>query len=147
MVKTIPKLRLAKMEDLTKVTALLRLLDLPTEGVRENIEHFFVAEEDGKIIGSVGLELYDDTCLLRSLAVHPGYQGRGLGAKLMKRALDYAREREMKEIVLLTMTAKDFVKRFGFEEISREATNPKVKVSVEFRSTCPASATCMRLRF
>jgi len=147
MVKAGSKLRAAKMEDLIKIVELLRLVDLPTEGVKGNIEHFFVAEDSEKIRGCVGLETYDDVCLLRSLAVHPNHQGQGLGSKLMKRALDYARERGMKEVIILTTTAKDFMKGFGFEEISREAASPKVKGSVEFRSTCPASAACMRLRF
>jgi N-acetylglutamate synthase-like GNAT family acetyltransferase len=44
---------------------------------------FLKALSDGKIVGSVRGRCESDTCQISRLIVHPGYQNRGLGKKLM----------------------------------------------------------------
>ncbi len=45
---------------------------------------FFGCRDQGKLVGAVGLELYGDIGLLRSLAVDPRFRGKGLGQALVQ---------------------------------------------------------------
>lgn len=46
-----------------------------------------IAEDGGRIVGAVGLELYGTSALLRSAAVEESWQGCGVGRSLIDRAL------------------------------------------------------------
>jgi ATP-binding cassette subfamily B protein len=58
----------------------------------------FVAEIDGKIVGFVTLKCDDQTLcgILGNNSVDPAYQGRGIGKRLYKKAMDTMREKGMK---------------------------------------------------
>jgi amino-acid N-acetyltransferase len=138
-------LRSAEPADLPAVLALLGGAHLPTAGVEaDTLPHFVVAEDGGRIVGAVGLELYGASALLRSAAVEERWQGCGVGRALINRALEVAREREVEDVFLLTTTAEHYFPRFGFACVSRESVKPAVRESVEFREACPASAVVMR---
>lgn len=53
---------------------LVRAVHLPPEGIAETLAYFWVAREAERIVGTVGLEVYEDLALLRSLAVAPSHQ-------------------------------------------------------------------------
>lgn len=139
-------IRQTEAHDFETVLALLRRAGLPTAGVREHFQHFLVAELDGEIVGCVGLELYGAHSLLRSLAVAKEHHKQGLGTRLTQEIIAQASSLGSKEIVLLTTTAENFFRRFGFEKIAREEAPREVHKSVEFQSACPTTATCMKLR-
>jgi amino-acid N-acetyltransferase len=139
-------IRSAQPGDLGSIVGLLEDLRLPSEGVRDHLKEFLVFDEDGAVVGTVGLEVYGDRALLRSLGVARARQGLGRGHALCDAILARARALGMVEIVLLTETASGFFARRGFESIPRDRVDEAVRRSVEFRSACPASATCMRLR-
>jgi amino-acid N-acetyltransferase len=138
------ELRTATRADLPAVLELLGQAHLPTAGVAEAFPHFMIAESDGKVVGAVGLELYDGSALLRSAAVEEGWRGTGVGRVLIERALDLARERGIEDVFLLTTTAEHYFPRFGFTCVSRDSVSPGVQASVEFQEACPASAVVMR---
>ncbi len=96
--------------------------------------------------GTVGLEIYNDKALLRSLAVAGAHQGQGFGQKLYFAIIEKAREHGIREIYLLTETAEKFFANQGFEKISRDSADVKVKESIEFRSACPETASCMLMK-
>jgi N-acetylglutamate synthase-like GNAT family acetyltransferase/precorrin-6B methylase 2 len=135
----------ARREDLSAVLALLAKASLPTEGVAEHFERFLVARADGRVVGSVGIERYGSSALLRSLAVAPEHRGQGLGKDLTERAIQEARTEGVERIFLLTETAAGFFSKFGFKRIAREEADAAVQDSVEFRTACCRSAVCMRL--
>jgi len=58
----------------------------------------FVAEIDGKIVGFVTLKCDDQALcgILGNNSVDPAYQGRGIGKRLYKKAMDTMREKGMK---------------------------------------------------
>ncbi|MFQ5629007.1 MAG: arsenic resistance N-acetyltransferase ArsN2 [bacterium] len=140
------KIRSAKESDYVAIEKLLQSVDLPIEGVKEYLQHFIIMENDGKMIGVVGLEVYGNKALLRSLAVVGEAHGLGLGKMLYNKILEKARQLHVDEIYLLTETAEAFFTRQGFVHISRDAVDSHVKKSVEFQSVCPESAACMRLK-
>jgi len=132
--------------DLPAVEALLARAALTTEGVGEWIDRFLVAEEGGRIAGVAGLELYDGSALLRSVAVADDHRGTGIGRALVERALDAAAAAGADDIFLLTTTAERYFPRFGFTPVSRDEVTAPLLASAEFRGACPASATVMRRR-
>ena len=134
----------ARSGDLPEVLALLRKAELPTAGVSETFADFFVAEQDGRLIGAAGLEIYGPSALLRSVVVEDEWRGSGVGGRLIDRALGKAKERGIEDVFLLTTTAENYFPRFGFACVGREEVSPGVKASLEFQGACPASAVVMR---
>jgi amino-acid N-acetyltransferase len=134
----------ASDQDLPEVRSLLQRLSLPLDGVDEHVKTMLVAREDGHVVGTAALELYEDGALLRSVAVDPRQQGKRLGHELTDAALRLAAAHSADTVFLLTTTAERFFPKFGFEPIARDDVPPSVQASVEFRSACPASAIVMR---
>jgi len=135
----------AQPDDLTAVLALLAEASLPREGVAEHFAHFLVARAGSEVVGSVGMEPYGSSALLRSLVVAEEYRKRGLGRALAERLLREAGARGVKRVFLLTETASDFFAALGFRRIGRDQADPAVQGSVEFGPVCCQSAVCMRL--
>lgn len=81
--------------------------------------------------------------LLRSLVVDPAFRGRGLGIRLVQDLFQRARRVEVHRIYLLTETAAEFFKRFGFQPLSRDEAPTAIKEHPEFQTLCPESAVLM----
>jgi amino-acid N-acetyltransferase len=116
---------------------------LPLDGARDAFQTGFVAEVDGRIVGTAALELFDDAALLRSVAVDATRRGEGLGRRLVDTAVAEARTRQLSSIYLLTTTAASFFTRFGFALASRVEVPGALQQSIEFQSACPASAAVL----
>lgn len=137
----------AARADLQDVLALLTAVGLPHDGVEARLDDFLVARADDHLIGCAGLERYGSLGLLRSVAVAPGAQGRGVGAQLVEELLEGAARAGIDEVVLLTTTARDFfARRFGFVEVGRAAYDRALAESIEWRLPRCASAVCMARR-
>ena len=136
----------AQSEHLDEILGLLGEAGLPLDGVAGHLDNFWVVTVDGRVVGAIGLEIYDDRGLLRSLVVDAAQRGDGIGDRLVETLLGAARRQHIEEIYLLTETAPDYFLRREFERIDREAAHPAVRQSSEFTTLCPASAVCMRRR-
>lgn len=139
-----PLVRPADQRDYQAVAELLRAADLPLAGIHPSLTGFYVAEERGRVVGAIGLEVHGEDGLLRSAVVDPAARGTGIGLTLVDRILSHARERGLGAVYLLTTTAEGYFPRFGFTRIAREQVPDPVRASVEFREACPASAVAMR---
>ena len=136
----------AAAADLRAILQFLETNQLPTAGLEAHAESLWIARRDGRIVGSIALELYSEGALLRSAAVDAGARVRGLGSRLTELALTAAQHAAVPAVFLLTTTAGSYFPRFGFEEITRADVPVDVRGSVEFQSACPASAIVMRRR-
>jgi amino-acid N-acetyltransferase len=136
----------ATVEDRENLVLLLTQNNLPIEGLSEALETAFVARDGDHVVGSAALEIYDDGALLRSVAVAPDRQGRGIGRAITEEVIRLATELQIPALFLLTTTAEQFFPKFGFERIVRSAVPPGVRASLEFTSACPATAVVMRKR-
>ncbi len=136
-----------KAEHLAPVLTLLRKASLPTEGVEEHFDDFFVAvDATGTVVGAIGMEHYaDGTGLLRSAVVNPTLRNSGIGSMLYQRLIEQARCDGMHRILLLTTTAEKYFARKGFRSIPRSSVTGPVTRSTEFTGACPATAVCMEL--
>lgn len=79
---------------------------------------FVVAELDGQIVGYEWCEIYRKHAHLARLAVHPGYQGHGIGAQLLYQAIIDTLTRGVNLITLNTQEnnyrSHALYERFGF---------------------------------
>lgn len=130
----------------TEIKKLLSDSQLPTVGITPFLEHFVIAKSAQTIIGVAGIEIYNSTGLLRSLAVEPDFRGAAVGKELCSRTIAHAHTQNIQEIYVLTTTAEGFFAKRGFGVVDRSIAPDSLKNSVEFKSLCPASAVCMKMQ-
>jgi amino-acid N-acetyltransferase len=137
----------ASADDLQAILDLLSQVQLPHDGVAENLNGFLVArDESSRLIATIGLEPHGNTALLRSAAVAPEYQGCGIGSRLTEHVLERATRNGVERVVLLTSTASEFfARRFGFCETSRSVFDKELAGSSEWNLPRCSSAVCMSL--
>jgi len=130
-------IRVRQPEDMGAVRALLEAADLPTKGLERT--EGWVAEENGRLLGHVALERTADAAVLRSLAVAPSAQGRGLARRLMDLAESEAGNRTL---LLKTQTIGPWAERRGYVRANPDQVPESVKGTTEFEgslcSGCPA---------
>lgn len=131
--------------DLDNVCSLLITCGLPTDGLADHMTTCLVIRCGEDITGSVALELYGKSALLRSLAVHPESRSTGLGKALTAAALELAAERAVSDVYLLTETAPQFFSSLGFNAVERSDVPAPVHQSLEFTTACPDTALAMHL--
>jgi amino-acid N-acetyltransferase len=145
MRKTSVHIEPATAADLEVVLSLLRQNGLPPDGLSDHVASLLVMRQEGRIIGSAALELYDRNALLRSVVVDSACRAGGLGRCLTEAALALAQAHGVRAVYLLTETAADYFPRFGFRQVTRTAVPAAVQQSAEFRGACPDSALAMVL--
>ncbi|HLJ24451.1 MAG TPA: GNAT family N-acetyltransferase [Candidatus Acidoferrales bacterium] len=132
--------RIARMGDAAAVHRVIAhyageglLLPRTEAEIREHISRFLVLVEkrngEEKVLGCVALEPYGaDLAEVRSLAVAPDArgQGRNVGDRLMKAAMDTARRRKIARLFAVTHRP-DFFSRYGFVPGPRQAVPEKVQ--------------------
>jgi N-acetylglutamate synthase-like GNAT family acetyltransferase len=124
--------------------AFLEAAGLPAADVETGRQEYVLALDGEHVVGTVGLEVGGEDALLRSLAVAPDHQGRGIASELHDRALALARARRVRTLYLLTTTAEGFAARRGFERVARDELPPAILSLAQLRALCPATAICMR---
>lgn len=137
------QIRPATANDQAAILGLLQDSNLPVDDLDTAEIDFVVVTDDVGIAGAAGLESFGESGLLRSVAVREGLRGTGIGDQLVRVAEARAKTSGFKHLVLLTQTAAPFFAQRGYAVIARTEAPAAVQQSAEFRSICPASATCM----
>jgi amino-acid N-acetyltransferase len=91
----------------------------------------------------VGVELFGDVALLRSLAVRVDARSSGMGTALVRHVENHAVSQGVRTLYLLTTTAEGFFTRLGYASVAREAAPPAIRSTREFAGICPASSAFM----
>jgi amino-acid N-acetyltransferase len=103
-----------------------RMLHRSLESVYEALRDFLVCDQDGQVVGCVALMIcWKELGEIRSLAVAPERQGKGIGGQLMRRAVEDARGIGLKRVFALTYEPR-FFERHGFRGVDRELLPTKV---------------------
>jgi amino-acid N-acetyltransferase len=132
--------RTARMSDAAAVHRVIAhyageglLLPRTEAEIREHIARFLVLVEkrngEERVLGCVALEPYgSDLAEIRSLAVAPDArgQGRNVGDRLMKAAMDTARRRKIARLFAVTHRP-DFFSRYGFAPGPRQSVPEKIE--------------------
>ena len=117
------KIRPMKTEDLPAVSAIENAsFSMPWS--EEEIERsfrlanyrFFVAEEDGEVVGYAGILRCLNEADLATVAVLERFRQRGIGAALMKAVLDYAAEEDL-ECLFLEVRESNFPALSLYEKV------------------------------
>jgi len=134
----------ATLADFHALRRLLETQGLPTEDLtEESMRHFLVLRHAGEVNGAVGLELFGDVALLRSLVVDEKFRGRGQGTELTKAAETLANRLGVKALYLLSTSAAPFFSLLGYRRIDREDAPSQIKATTQFSALCPSSAVVM----
>jgi len=92
-----------------------KLLPRTFNELEDLLGSFFLAEMDDQIVGTAALEIYSRKLAeIRSLAVDPIAQGKGVGRKLVAACVDKAREDEIYEIMAIS-SSEQFFQSCGFD--------------------------------
>jgi amino-acid N-acetyltransferase len=102
------------------------LLDKPTVALYEDVQEFWVAEEDGRVVGCGALHvIWEDLAEIRTVAVDPDFRGHGAGHAIVERLIETARWLGVQRVFVLTFEV-DFFTRHGFVEIEGTPVAPEV---------------------
>ena len=108
----------------------------------ENIRDYAVIVDDSRdsrIVACGSLHvLWNDMAEIRSMAIHPDYQKRGLGRRLADFLTEEAKQLRIKSIFTFTLS-EDFFARLGFTRKLRDELPPKVWGEC---SRCPKYFKC-----
>jgi amino-acid N-acetyltransferase len=129
---------------LSVAVSLLQAQGLPVSDITDqHLEHFFYNGSDESPTALVGVEIYGDDALLRSLLVADAARTRGLGSTLVDHAEDYAASLRVTSMYLLTPTAERFFERRGYRRVDRALAPRAIQATPEFAGLCPASSAFM----
>jgi amino-acid N-acetyltransferase len=124
---------------LNDFTRQAEILPRSEEDVYRSIREWVVAETEGQIIGMGSLLImWRDLAEIRSLVVHPAYQGYGLGRRMVEMLLEEARTLDLAQVFALTRKPGFFL-RLNFQLTRIEQLPRKVQRDCVF---CPKFHAC-----
>jgi amino-acid N-acetyltransferase len=140
-----PTLRQARANDWDVLRGLLQGADLPVADLGpERLDGFLIAEDEGRMVGLIGLEAFGTLGLLRSLVVLQSARKSGVGSKLLGALEAAAAAAGIVELWLLTIDAERFFERHDFQIVERAQAPDEIRGTSEFSDLCPATARLMR---
>ncbi|OAG27116.1 ribosomal protein S18-alanine N-acetyltransferase [Thermodesulfatator autotrophicus] len=119
------KIRPARRKDL-KAISKIENLSFPTPWppslllaeLHKDYSYFWVALLDEKLVGYICFWIIRDEVHLANIAVHPRYRQKGIGSKLLKTFLSFAKRKGAKRVYLEVRArnklAQKFYQKFGF---------------------------------
>jgi len=116
------------------------VLDDPKGTITDNGGFIFLAETEGKIIGSAGImKEHDGEYELIKMTVAPEYQGKGISKLLIEKCLEKAVEVKAKKVILYSNSqlqrAIALYEKYGFRHVPAVNTpfvTADVKMELEF---------------
>ena len=143
---TQPKVRRADLGDVPQLELLMApyilsgdLLPRSNYDLCRHIKEYVVAEAAGEIVACGSLKIYSrDLGEVAALAVHPEWQGAGLGRALLRALVLEARSHGLTEVLALTRKPAFFLK-LGFAPAEREHFPLKVWADC---ARCPRNTCC-----
>ena len=115
------KIRKASVKDFPAIRKLIR--EYPHKLLQDHLprsSRFFVAIEEGRVVGCCALEIYSKRLAeVRSLVVKKEFQGQGIASKLVERCIAEAKKKGVYELLGITGAVKLFEKH-GFATFKGE---------------------------
>lgn len=133
--------RTAVLGDAERIYALIhinrdQLISRSLGNVVENVDRFFVAEDEGEMVGCAAYQIHPElgdagaaTVEIQSLAVKGPFRRRGIGKALVDAVIGRVSAFGPKDVVVLTF-APEFFRALGFTE------TPKTKIMHKLYTGC-----------
>jgi amino-acid N-acetyltransferase len=146
------ELRRATVSDVPRIADLIRywaqkgrMLERSHELLTRTIDEFLILENKaGELAGCVGLHrMADDLAEVRGLAIHPDFQGRGLGRWLVLGAERLGRDWGLKRLFAWTYE-QHFFEKCGFQRIPREVPTLPQEIHAEC-TRCQFQTNCQEI--
>lgn len=95
-----------------------------------SVQLFLKAVIDNRIIGSVRAHQKDGTCNINRLVVHPDYQNRGIGTKLMKKIEASFKDAKRYELFTGYRSSKNIYlyQKLGYTPFKTEEINDRLRL-------------------
>jgi len=148
-----PSVRPSHVRDARTISGLIglyvadgTLLPRTPEFIAERVIDFLVSEVDGRVVGCVHLDEYSPSLVeVRSLAVDPDHQGRGIGTALVNAAEELACVREYATVFAVSSN-DEFFRARGYDlrhipELDRERSEVSRYKGVYAKDLAPAPAS------
>jgi len=127
------ELRNASMSDVEKIHSLVNhwagrglMLARSRSMLYECLREFMVVYEGDQLVATGGLHIvWKNLAEIRSVAVAPGFQGRGAGTLIVKGLLEESRRLDIKRLFVLTYQT-GFFEKLGFRTIPKQDLPHKV---------------------
>lgn len=130
-------------EHLKQLEFLLSSNGLPADDCAEQVDIFCGIFNHGELIAGGGLEPAGGYALLRSIVVKPSFRGRGLARAISEYLLEQARSQGRASVYLLTENAEKYFEDLGFVRVARSQVPQTIRLTRQFSSLCPDSASCL----
>ena len=138
--------RKATVADLVSIEGMLKDNNLPYIDCIDHIDNFIIKENNRKVIGLGGIEIYGSNALIRSIVVTKNQRGKGIAKDIFKIIKENACSLGVNKIYLLTETAMDYFEKLNFTKVNRTEVPESIMNTKQFKTLCPSSAIVMRLR-
>jgi amino-acid N-acetyltransferase len=117
------EIRKAKKRDLPAIHSLIlsatkrgKILKRSIQDITKNLKHFWVIEEDCRVIACCSVEIYNKKLAeIRSLVVDHGHEKKGMATCLIEKSIQEAKRRKIYEVLAIT-DRENLFKRQGFSE-------------------------------
>ncbi len=126
------------------IEALLAENKLPVNDLPASLENFLVAVDNDGVIGVIGIEIYGQHGLLRSLAVKLEHRDQRIAGNLLNQIEENAKAKGLEAIYLLTETADKYFDSKRYTRTIRAEVPAEVQQSSQFSFVCPQSAVVMK---
>jgi amino-acid N-acetyltransferase len=118
--------RRARVDDVPRLYELITyyatrgdMLPKTLDQLYNRVREFTVAEAAGEVIGCAALKItWRDLAEIISVAVHPAFQGKGLGRRIIAPLFQDARDLGIPTVFVLTLQV-GFFSRMGFREVPK----------------------------
>ncbi len=139
------EIRKCLLDEMNRIVDLVRLNGLDISDREDWSENdYFVAVNNGQIIGCIGLQSVSNSGLVRSVTVDREFRSQGVARKMHSFLKGEARKREVTDLYLLTETARDFFLKLGYQDWDREQVPEFIGQTRQFSESCPKSAVLMK---
>jgi amino-acid N-acetyltransferase len=138
------QLRPATAEDFAAITRLLNESGLNASDLNPaHTGSFLLLCDADKILACGAVERFDQSGLVRSVAVRASHRGQGLATRLMRSLETHAKHRGVDRLYLLTQSATAFFSRLNYDRCDRSLAPESIRASSQFARLCPSTAVSM----
>ncbi len=102
------------------------------ESLNSCCNHFYISQKENKVVGYIGFTVAADEVYILNVAVHPDFQGQGIGKALVEKTLNYGLKNSLAFVTLevreSNIKAINLYSHFGFESVGKRKSyysNPK----------------------